>query len=60
LLAPEEPAQRRKRDDPDLLNDPEDRRLWKRMQQIKQLSERDRRAIFLMVDSFAALNSAAS
>lgn len=50
LMAPEEPELRSKRDEPDLLNDPEDRRLWKRLQQLKHMPERDRRAILRMID----------
>ena len=54
LMAPEEPERRSKHDEPDLLNDPEDRRLWKRIQQLKTLPERDQRAILRMLDSMAA------
>lgn len=44
---------RLKRDEPDLLNDPEDRRLWRRLQQLKALPERDKRAILRMLDTMA-------
>ena len=60
LMAPDAPEQKRKRDEPNLLNDPEDRRLWKRMQQIKKLPERDRRAVLRMLDTIAGKKSAAS
>ncbi len=56
LLAPEEPQLRLKRDEPDLLNDPDDRRLWKRLQQVKNLPERDQRALLRMLDTMTAAN----
>ena len=58
LMAPEEPERRLKRDEPDLLSDPEDRRLWKRLQQPKSLPERDQWAILRMLDSMAAVRTA--
>jgi transcriptional regulator with XRE-family HTH domain len=54
LMAPEEPERRERRDDPDLLSDPEDRRLWKRLRQLKSLPEGDQRAILRMLDAMAA------
>lgn len=53
LMSPEEPKLRLKNDEPDLLNDPEDRRLWRRLQQIKALPERDKRAVLRMLDTMA-------
>ena len=51
LMHPDEPVCRLKRDEPDLLNNPEDRRLWRRLQQIKALPERDKRAVLRMLDT---------
>ncbi len=56
LMGPEEPERRLKRDEPDLLNDPDDRRLWKRLQQIKSLPERDQRAILRLLDNTISAN----
>jgi HTH-type transcriptional regulator/antitoxin HipB len=60
LMGPEEPERRLKRDEPDLLNDPEDRRLWKRLQQIKGLPERDQRAVLRMLDAIAGNKTSVS
>ncbi len=49
LIAPDEPASRRSRDEPDLLSDPDDRRLWKKFRQLKQLNDRDQQAVFRMI-----------
>ena len=57
LMGPEEPERRSKRNDPDLLNNPDDRRLWKRLQQIKSLPERDQRAILRMLDNTITANA---
>jgi transcriptional regulator with XRE-family HTH domain len=54
LMDPEEPAYKRKKDEPDLLNDVEDRRLWRRLQIVKKLPERDQAAIFHMISGLAA------
>lgn len=35
----------------DLLNDPEDRKLWKKFQQLKSLSKRDKQTIFRMLNT---------
>jgi len=51
LMDPEEPETRLKRHEPDLLNDPEDRRLWKKFQQVKTLPQRDQVAVFRLVNS---------
>jgi hypothetical protein len=40
-----------KRNEPDLHNNSDDRRLWKRLQQIKSLPERDQLAILRMLDN---------
>jgi len=53
LMAPEEPRLRLKRDEPNLLKDPEDRRLWKRFRQLRRLPERDQRAILRMLDAMS-------
>ncbi len=39
---------------PNLLQNAEDRRLWKRFNQLRQLSERDRAAVFRMLDGLIA------
>jgi len=39
---------------PNLLNSAEDRRIWKRFNQLRQLSERDRAAVFRMLDGLIA------
>ncbi len=57
LMGPEEPERRLKRNEPDLLNNPDDRRLWKRLQQIKSLPERDQRAILRMLDNTITANA---
>lgn len=51
LMAPEEPERKPAKDEPDLLNDADDRRLWKRFQMVKQLPENDKRAIIRMLDN---------
>jgi len=53
LMAPEEPKRRLKRDEPNLLDNPDDRRLWRRFRQFKQLPERDQRAILRMLDAMS-------
>jgi len=58
FMAPEEPTKRRTRDDPDLLADADDRRLWKKFRQLRQLNERDQQAIFRMISSMAGTKSA--
>lgn len=57
LMDPEEPKIRQRRDDPNLLEDPDDRRLWRRFQQLKALPERDQRAILRMLDTMTAVQS---
>jgi len=53
LVAPEDPTKKHSRDDPDLLNDPEDRRLWRKLQQIKTLPVRDRAAVVRLINTLA-------
>jgi len=53
LIAPDDPARKTRRDDPDLLNDPEDRRLWRKLQQIKSLPERDKAAVIRLINTLA-------
>jgi len=50
LIDPEEPRQRSKVDDPNLLES-EDRRLWKKFLQLKHLSERDQATVFRMINA---------
>ena len=50
MVAPEEPVRKISRNEPDLLNDPDDRRLWKKLQQIKTLPERDQAAVLRMIN----------
>lgn len=57
LMDPEEPKIRQRRDDPNLLDDPDDRRLWRRFQQLKSLPERDQRAILRMLDTMTAVQN---
>jgi len=40
------------RDEPNLLTDADDRRLWKKFQLLKQLNERDQATIFRMMSAF--------
>ena len=54
LMGPEEPRPKLKRDEPDLLGDPEDRRLWKKIKILKQLPERDQSAVIRMIIGLAA------
>lgn len=53
LMAPEEPKRRAKDDDPDLLNNPDDRRLWRRFRVLRALPERDQQALFRLLDTMA-------
>jgi transcriptional regulator with XRE-family HTH domain len=53
IVAPDEPTKRGNRDEPDLLNDPEDRRLWRKLQQIKCLPERDKAAVIRLINTLA-------
>ncbi len=52
-MAPEEPKRRAKDDDPDLLNNPDDRRLWRRFRVLRALPERDQQALFRLLDTMA-------
>jgi transcriptional regulator with XRE-family HTH domain len=56
LMSPEEPTRvASRRDDPDLLNDPMDRRLWKKVRLIKALPERDQVMIIRMINSLSGV-----
>ena len=57
LMDPEEPKIRQRRDDPNLLEDQDDRRLWRRFQQLKALPERDQRALLRMLDTMTAVQA---
>ena len=41
---------KRHRDEPDLLNDPEDRRLWKKFRQLRQLPDRQQQRVIGMIN----------
>ena len=58
LMSGEEVKHRRHDDShgPNLLENPEDRRLWKRFSQLRSLSERDIAAVFRMLDGLVAKN----
>lgn len=48
------PTNRRGYDGPNLLESTDDRRLWRRFAQLRDLSERDRAAVFRMIDGLRA------
>lgn len=57
LMSGEEPKHRRNDDHgPNLLESAEDRRIWKRFTQLRNLSERDKAAVFRMLDGLVAKN----
>ena len=56
FMAPEAPVRRAGRDEPNLLTDADDRKLWKKFQQLKQLNERDQSTIFRMLTAFTEKN----
>jgi transcriptional regulator with XRE-family HTH domain len=49
LLGEDEVTTKRAQHDPDLFQDPEDRRLWKKFRLLRDLPERDQLAIFRMI-----------
>ena len=49
LIDEDEPERVLHHDEPNLLESPEDRRLWKKFQVLKKLSRRDRDAVFRMI-----------
>ena len=57
LVGPTEPARPNIANEPDLLNNPEDRRLWKKLQQIKTLPERDKVAVIRLINSLTGASS---
>ena len=60
LMAPDEPLLRSEKDEPNLLGDPDDRRLWKKMKILKSLPERDQQAIIRMLDTMAKAHEPAT
>jgi len=53
FIEPDEPQIRTTRDEPNLLN-PDERRLWKKFRVLLDLSERDRSAMFRMLEGLVA------
>jgi len=53
FMSPDEPQRRAKSDDPDLFNDPDDRRLWRKFRVLRTLPERDQVAVLRMLDSIS-------
>jgi transcriptional regulator with XRE-family HTH domain len=53
FIEPDEPQNRSSRDEPNLLN-PDERRLWKKFRVLLDLNERDRSAVFRMVEGLVA------
>ena len=53
FMDPEEPKRMGKTNDPDLLNNPDDRRLWRRFSILRTLPDRDQQAVFRLLDSIA-------
>ena len=51
LMAPDEPTKAQDHDEPNLLGNPEDRRLWRKFREIRCLSGRNQEAIFRMVNA---------
>jgi len=49
LLAPDEPVHRASHDEPDLLNNPDDRRLWKKFRELRHLNQRDQSMVFRLI-----------
>jgi transcriptional regulator with XRE-family HTH domain len=60
LVGPVELGKKPSPDEPDLLNNPEDRRLWKKLQQIKTLPERDKVAVIRLINSLTTGASSAN
>lgn len=53
FMAPDEPARKARSDDPNLLEDPDDRRLWRKFKVLRSLPEKDQTAVIRMLDSIA-------
>ena len=60
FMAPEEPAKKAALDDPDLLTDSEDRRLWKKFRQLKTLPERDKQTVLRTLNALVDSTQRAS
>ena len=60
LMAPEEPEVHRDRDEPNLLESPEDRRLWRKFRILKNLPERDQQAILRLINVTAEVQESRS
>jgi HTH-type transcriptional regulator/antitoxin HipB len=58
FMAPEEPGQKAAKGAPDLLTDPEDRRLWKKFRQLRELSERDQASVLRMLNALSGAKTA--
>ena len=56
LMSPDEPQLHREKDEPNLLEDADDRRLWRKLKVLKSLPERDQQAILRMLDTMARAN----
>jgi len=51
FIAPDEPTKKANHDEPDLLSDPDDRRLWRKFRLLKNLSDRDQAMVLKMIAS---------
>jgi len=60
LMSPEEPLLHSHKDEPNLLADPDDRRLWRKLKVLKSLPERDQQAILRMLDAMAKAHEPAT
>ena len=60
LMSPDEPKRRTDKDEPNLLEDPDDRRLWRKLKVLKSLPERDQQAIIRMLDAMAKAHEPAA
>ncbi len=62
FMSPDEPVKKASRSDPDLLNDPEDKRLWRKFRQMRDLNERDQASVMrllnILVDAKTATTNA--
>ncbi len=50
FMSPDEPARKASKDDPDLIGDPEDKRLWRKFRQMRDLSERDQASVMRILN----------
>ena len=53
LMSPDEPQHRSEKDEPNLLSDPTDRKLWRKLKILKSLPERDQQAVIRMLETMA-------